>query len=160
MAHAQNESDNSGKALLNKFKHDQAQVAADVGALPFAKGQLFLYSLDPKGGIGYAVNNDEVFHGFTILGRAEITDEKDKAALINGFAKGISENTNTFAACFNPRHGLRLKVGTNTYDFVICFHCLSVMTYGFNDNQGFLVSNSPNDAFGGFLDKYHLRKAE
>ena len=160
IAHAQSGSVKSGTAILDKLKHDQAQVAADVDALPAAKGQLFLYSLDPKGGIGYAVNNDQVFHGFTILGRAEITDEKDKVALVKGFAKGISENTNTFAGCFNPRHGLRLVVGTNTYDFVICFHCLSVMTYGFNDNQGFLVSNSPNDAFNGFLDKYHLKKAE
>ena len=160
VAHAQSGSDTSGKALLEKLKHDQAQVAADVDALPFTKGQLFLYSLDPKGGIGYAVNNDQVFHGFTILGKTQIMDETDKAALVRDFAKGIGENTNTFGACFNPRHGLRLVVGSNTYDFVICFHCLSVMTYGFNQNQGFLVSNSPNDAFNGFLNKYHLNKAQ
>ena len=160
VAHAQSGSDKSGKALLEKLKHDQAQVAADVDALPFTKGQLFLYSLDPKGGIGYAVNTDTIFHGCTIIGKAEITDDKDKTTLVKDFAKGIGENTNTFGACFNPRHGLRLVVGSNTYDFVICFHCLSVMTYGFNQNQGFLVSSSPSDAFNGFLDKYHLSKTE
>ncbi len=144
----------------DKIKQEQARTAGQIEAWPVSKTQFFLYSLDPRGGIGYVVNTEQVFHGFTILGKAEVTTEDDKAALLKAFAQGVRESDGRVAACFNPRHGLRLVVGSSTNDFTICFECLSVMTYGFNHGQGFLITASPSAAFNKFVEKYHLKKAK
>ena len=34
-----------------------------------------------------------------------------------------------FAACFNPRHGIRVKAKDAVFDFVICFECNSVAVF-------------------------------
>ena len=143
-----------------KFKIDQARIATEIETRPLSKTQLFLYSLDPSGGIGDDVNTEQVFHGFTILGKAEITIEGDKAALLRAFAQGIRESDGLVAACFNPRHGLRLVTGSSTNDFTICFECRSVSVYGFNHGRGFLITASPSGTFNELVDKYHLERAK
>lgn len=140
-------------------KQQQARIASAIAAWPVEKGKLWLYSLDPSGGLGYSVNTDKVFHGFTILGKGEITASKDKSTLMQAFARGVRENDGWVAACFNPRHGVRLIIGATTYEFVICFECCSVQCYGFNDDRGFLITSSPQPRFDEFLARLGLKKA-
>jgi hypothetical protein len=142
----------------NSIKQDQTRIAGLIETWPVSKTQFFLYSLDPSGGTNYDVNTERVFHGFTILGKAEIKTEDDPTALLRTFAQGIRENDGQVAFCFNPRHGLRLIAGSSTNDFVICFECGAVNTYGFNDGKGFYITASPSAAFNHLVDKYHLKK--
>src|SRR5437016_14182158 len=92
------------------FKQKQTRIAGEIEAMPIPKMQLFLYSLDPAGGLGYAVNTEQVFHGFSILGKAEVIAADDKTTLLRSFAEGVRKSDGTVAACFNPRHGLRSVV--------------------------------------------------
>ncbi len=95
----------------DSIKQDQARIAGLIETWPISKTQFFLYSLDPSGGTNYGVNTERVFHGFTILGKAEIKIEDDPAALLKIFAQGVRENDGQVAFCFSPRHGLRLIAG-------------------------------------------------
>lgn len=147
----------AGASSEKEFHEAQAQIAKGIAALALSDGHLFLYSLNPAGGIGYSVNNDTVFHGFKILGEVEVTGLNEKRALIEAFAKGVRDDGGMVAACFNPRHGIRFVADSSQYDFVICFECGSVMTYGFNGGRGFLVNGSPSREFNDFIAKYHLK---
>jgi len=128
--------------------------------MAYFEDTVFLYSLDPKRGLSSAVNTEQVFHGFTILGKAEIAIEDDESAILKSFAQGIRESDGSVADCFNPRHGLRLIIGSSTNDFAICFECLLVRPYGFNDGREFLTTASPSVKFNDFADKYHLKKSK
>lgn len=142
----------------DQVKQEQARVAGLIEAWPVSKTRFFLYSLNPNGRTNYEVNTDRIFHGFTILGKAEIKAADDPAALLKTFAQGIRENDGLVAFCFDPRHGLRMVVGSVTNDFVICFQCQSVNSYGFGDVNGFLITGSPAQAFNHLVDKYHMKK--
>ena len=56
------------------------------------------------------------------------------------------------AACFIPRHGIRMTSGRDTVDLVICFECLSVNVY-VNDKRekGFLTTRDPQPTFDAVL---------
>jgi hypothetical protein len=142
----------------DNVKQRQARIAEEIETWPISKTQLFLYSLDPSGGHSYAVNTEQVFHGFTIMGKAEVATN-DEAALLKSFAQGISESDGKEAMCFNPRHGLRVIIGPSTNDFTICFECLSVMAYGFDIGQEFPITTSPSAKFNDLVNKYHLKNS-
>jgi hypothetical protein len=146
--------------IIKQRLASQALIAEQIETWPISKTQFFLYTLDPRGGFGDDVNTKRVFHGFKILRKAQVTTEEDKAAILKAFALGVRESDGSLATCFNPRHGLRLVVGSSTNDFTICFECLSVMPYGFNDGHEFLIAASPNATFNNFVHKYHLKKAK
>jgi len=146
--------------VIYNFIQDQARIAGEIETWPISKTQFFLYSLDPKGGLSSAVNTEQVFHGFTILGKAEVAIENDKSAILKSFVQGIRENHGSVANCFNPRHALRLIIGSSTNDFAICFECLKVTPYGFNYGREFLITTSQSAEFNDFVDKYHLKKAK
>ena len=86
------------------------------------------------------------FHGYEVLGRAEIADPKTRKKLVSAFEQGVAENQGTIAACFNPRHGIHVTRNGKTEDFVVCFECLQVHSYGAID-EDFLISSSPNATF-------------
>src|SRR5476651_675513 len=71
---------------------DQSRIAAQLEALPFTTAEFTFYSLDPAGGLGYATNNEHVFHGFRILGKAEIKEAREKQTLFRAFSEGVREN--------------------------------------------------------------------
>jgi hypothetical protein len=48
------------------------------------------------------------------------------------------------AGCFLPRHGLHFTQDKKTYDFVLCFQCLSVQIFEGETQVGsFLTTASP-----------------
>ena len=144
--------------IRKSFEANQIRFAKRIENWPVATTTFFLYSLNPGGSTNYSVNTDRIFHGFSILGKAEIKPADDPAALLKTFAQGIREDDGQAAFCFNPRHGLRMVVGSATNDFVICFECGSVHAYGFANGTGFLITGSPGAAFNHLVDKYHLKK--
>jgi len=145
------------------YKLVQSKAADAIDKIPASKVRLFLYSLNPH---DYRVfdgklpeNSDQTFHRYPVLGGVEITSLEEKTNLLNAFTKGIRESDGQVAACFNPRHGLRIVDGTVTNDFVICFECLQVQAYGFSGGHDFLTSGSPSGTFNKVLDEYHIKKA-
>jgi len=148
----------------DNFKADQTRIADAIEKIPASKIKLFLYSLDPHDARRFSgklpENSNKSFHYFPILGRVEIVSTQEKTNLLGAFTKGIKENNESLANCFDPRHGIRIVSETATNDFVICFECLQVQAYGFNAGKYFLTSSSPNATFNKFLDEYHLKKAE
>ena len=90
-----------------------------------------------------------------MLGKTAVKDKKDDVAkqkLVDAFKQGVEDSDGAVAGCFNPRHGIRVTHGGRTFDFVICFECLSVSLYaGDAKEDGFLIADSPQDAFNKVL---------
>ena len=77
-----------------------------------------LLSLDPRRQ-EHAAEGD--FHGYRVLGAAFISDVETRKKLVSAFEKAVAENEGIMAACFNPRHGMRVTRNKKQVDFVICF---------------------------------------
>jgi hypothetical protein len=93
----------------------------------------------------------DAFHGWKVLGKTTV-EAADREKLVTEFKKGVEANDGTVAACFNPRHGIRVTHAGKTADFVICFECLQVHAYlGDKDEKGFLITQSPQPAFDAVL---------
>jgi len=102
-----------------------------------------LLSLDPK---LQSFPEEDSFHGYGIPSRVTISDANTRKRLISALRRGMRENSDTIAACFHPRHGIRAVRKGKEADLVICFECLQIQLFG--DVQGeFLVSDSPQAFF-------------
>jgi hypothetical protein len=100
-----------------------------------------LLSLDPAP--VEASEGKDLFHGYKILGKTVVKGDlvgKIRAAL----EKGVKDSDGSVTDCFNPRHGIRIVHEKKTYDFVLCYQCLSARVY-VDDVKigGFLTGNSP-----------------
>lgn len=105
-----------------------------------------LFSLEP--GDGENEPDSSNFHGWKILGSLKITDNDMRSRILNAFEAGIAENDGSVAACFDPRHGIRVTHQEEQHDFVICFRCHSGEWYT-NDKMSevFLLTDSPQPIF-------------
>jgi len=97
----------------------------------------------------------ETFHDYAVLGKVEIRDETERAALVQALYKGIRDSDGRFALCFNPRHGLSVTLGGETLDLVICFECLQVQTYA-THRKDVLTTDSPQPTFNQALESAGL----
>ena len=70
------------------------------------------------------------FYGYRVLGRAPLVDADARVELVEAVKDGVRGSDGTFAACFEPRHGLRFTRGTDTVELVICYECLALDVYG------------------------------
>ena len=82
-----------------------------------------LLSLDPKR--PNEKPKDE-FHGWKVLGRTAIKNDMTRRKLAGDLVAAAESSEGLAAACFNPRHGLRVKRGDKTIDLVVCFECFQV----------------------------------
>ena len=92
---------------------------------------------------------DANFHGYAILGEAELSDSEARADLVTRLNAGIRANDDMVAACFNPRHGLRAETDAGSADLLICFECLQIYVYGDGEQhtESVLTSKLPAAAF-------------
>ncbi|MFT7487138.1 MAG: hypothetical protein ACI9F9_002997 [Candidatus Paceibacteria bacterium] len=67
-----------------------------------------------------------LFHFYTILGQASLSEESMRCELVDTLYKGIEASRGDVAMCFSPRHGLRAEHKGHQVDFVICYECLSM----------------------------------
>jgi hypothetical protein len=134
----------------------QAAIAQSGGKLPaglvaaLEKGAPFeLYSiLGDFPGHNRTTPESAMFHGWPILGKTVVRDAGQKARLaaeLAGAMKAFGPN-DPMAACFFPRHGIRVVHEKNTYDFLICFQCARVEVYA-PGNTLYQVSGAPEKAF-------------
>lgn len=102
-----------------------------------------LYSLDPDRQ-GKKSDKDTLFHDWKVLGKTTLKgdDAKKVRAAID---KGRKDSDGSVAACFNPRHGVRIVQDKKTIDLVICYECHSATIYEGDKRIGsFLTARSPS----------------
>jgi len=115
-------------------------------AAALEKGAPFeLYSIlgdDPASNM--ATPESGKFHGWPIIGRTVVSDAGRKARLASEFAGAMKVfgPNDPRAACFFPRHGIRVVHERNTYDFLICFECAQVKVYA-SGNDLYQVGGGP-----------------
>lgn len=85
-----------------------------------------LLSLDPK---PPKEKPEDDFHGWVVLGKTEISQPATRRKVVNALKQSAEEADGTFAGCFNPRHGIRVKHAGKSVDFVICFECRMTLIY-------------------------------
>jgi hypothetical protein len=130
------------------------KVPEDARAILKYADQFELLSLNPSRLPGSAEGS---FHGYNILGSTAINDADTLKRLVYAFEKGVSENHGFIAACFNPRHGIRVTSGGRTAEFVICFECAQVQVYVAGGvERTFLISGSPQALFNEVLRDAHV----
>jgi len=100
-----------------------------------------LYSLDPSQ--GRKNEGDGSFHGWKVLGKTTLKGA-DSKTVREAVEKGRRDSDGLVAGCFNPRHGIRFTVDQKTYDFVICYECLSAEVFAGDHELGqFLTTSGP-----------------
>jgi len=138
---------------------EKARVASAITKLD-SPSRFILYSLDP-GPLQHdeSIQSETVFHGYDILGRADILDADERRSLVRALARGARESDGSIGACFNPRHALHVEQNGRSVDFVICFECLQIHAHGFQLGDGFLTSASPQATFDNSLRRHQLALA-
>lgn len=122
-----------------------------------AASQMELFSLDPNVDQSDAQGN---FHRWSVLGSTTV-GKSDRTILIDDFLAGVAANDGIAAACFNPRHGIRITHNGKTIDFVICFECYQVRWYVDDEEQeGFLIMDTPQPAFDKVLEAAGIEISE
>src|SRR5205823_5455268 len=99
-------------------------------------------SLDPDSTHAHWFNTK--FNGFRVLGQTTITDSDGRRQVAAAVKHAVRDFNGELAACFNPRHGLRLADNAATYDFVICYECNQLRIYSANQFfPGLGITGSP-----------------
>ena len=89
-----------------------------------------LFAVNPDWPRGDAERTDPArFHGHEILGRAVISEPKKLLSVLDLVARACCENDDTVAACFSPRHGVRVDDGESVVDLLVCFECLQIKVF-------------------------------
>ena len=125
------------------------KIPEDLRAILEKSEQFELLSLSPE---LLQEKPKDGFHGWKVLGTTTVKDAETRQKLVVAFKKGVEENKGVAAACFQPRHGIRVTHDGKTVEFVICFECFHVRAFaGDKDRKGFFITNSPQAAFDGVL---------
>ena len=138
----------------------QKALADSFRSLLRPESRVFLYAMDPRLPRGRGRKRADLFHGYRVLGRAEIKDTDEKQALLDALAEGITSSDGVIAYCFEPRHALRIQTGAARVDLNICFECLQIFPHGLNGDRGIPVTRAPEAVFDAALKKHGLRKSK
>src|ERR1700676_2103674 len=103
---------------------------------------VILYSLEPTRPREEGSDSHSRFHGFAILGSAELRDLVEQKALLQGLAHSSTDARDSVSGCFNPRHGLHVEQAGRAVDLVICFECDWIEPHGLNQEKGFFTSKA------------------
>lgn len=67
---------------------------------------------------------DHVFHDHRILGQTKVTVTPELKTVITTLDEAGRHWNGAVAACFFPRHGIRVTVDGETCDLLICYECM------------------------------------
>lgn len=123
------------KGMVTEYPKPNVIPSAAERAL-FGANEFELLALDPMESAAGE------FHRFVVLGRKTISDPEAKARVLKALKECMPElNDGEQKACFEPRHGIRVRGVETTFDFVVCFECSIVDVFA-NDQDigGFIIS--------------------
>ena len=116
-----------------------------------------LFSLEPSKRVEGDVDG---FHDLFVLG-ATAPSQADRDQLVESLAQSVIEHDGSIAACFDPRHGIRVHHNGKVFDFIICFECAQI--YWFKDkekNPTILTSGSAQPVFDKVLKAASIKLAD
>lgn len=87
-----------------------------------------LFWLIPDRGPSWGMDKRTHFCDYPILSSVILEDAELRRKVISAFKNGVTSYHDSVAACFHPRHGLRVTSGKETKEFLICYECLRVRT--------------------------------
>jgi hypothetical protein len=115
--------------------------------------RFLVYSLEPLEELPRHEHSTEThFHGYPVLGKAELTDANERAQLLGDFYQGVKDARGAVGNCFAPRHGISATLGDDTVDLVICFECWTVLTFA-KHGRDVGVTDLPQAAFNRVLER-------
>lgn len=91
-----------------------------------SNGRAVLYSLEPWG--RSAEKEIARLHDYEILGQADLSAAQRSIA-VRAFDAAIAGWDGAIAACFDPRHALRIQFDGRTYDFLLCYSCQQMQVF-------------------------------
>lgn len=135
-------------AFAWKHRHDMPLAASREleNADQYELLSLYPYLSGPL--TGPLPSSAEFFYGHWVLGRTLVGDPAMRRKLNDALREGAKQSDGRMMACFNPRHAIRVRHGSQVTDFVICFECRQVEV--FRDGKQiafFLTSASPQATF-------------
>ena len=83
------------------------ETAPPAGAALRLAPKWELFSLDPE--VEPDDAKPETFHGWKVLGSVEVIDKATRQSLLDSLRASVAANPGVVAACFSPRHGIRVK---------------------------------------------------
>lgn len=133
-----------------------AGCGSSTQAPDYASADRFtLYSID--GNVAPSAENapDDAphFHGYPILGKVDLDSASDRRALVDALYDGIAASDGTAAACFIPRHAIRVVEGDHVTDYVICFECLAIEIYAGGQQTNEQTTAAPRPVFNRYLEQ-------
>jgi len=111
--------------LSLEARADATHLPKEVANALHAARSASLYSLEPWAEPG---DTAPKLHGFKILGKATISGD-DYLTAVREFESSVSRGENAMAACFDPRHALRVRSGRHSYDLLLCYACHLLYIY-------------------------------
>ena len=143
--------------LLLAISGCSRHLRSELEQLAASPSRLVLYSLEPAPKEGVSIPSR--FHGFAVLGSAEVSDAAERQTLLRELARHASNPGKALSACFNPRHGIHVERADRSVDLVICFECSWIAPEGLNNNKGFFISEAPQRVFDDALKRHRLPKS-
>ncbi len=98
------------------------------GEIPDEPDSLTLFSIDGAGS-WKGERTELTLYGCPVLGSVEITDPTQRRDVMAEVKNAIQNAPKDRAACWMPRHVLRLVTKGKALDVVICFECRSYRAY-------------------------------
>jgi hypothetical protein len=134
-------------ALMAIRKLHQHHMPPESKSLLETADEFTFYSLNP--GVEFGHQGTNTFRGHVILSQIKIDAGPKRNALVEALAKAITKGGPAYL-CFNPRHGIHARKGTETLDCLICFECgqayVGTNWYAISDGPKALFNQTVKDA--------------
>ena len=127
-----------------------------------------IFVLDPAGRSNLEDSNSEdsnsqdegYFHRQQILDQGPLP-LNELPQLLGVLGEGVAEG-GAPARCFNPRHGVRVKLADRTVDLVICFECWQIYEFDSTEEErtNHLTSDAPTAAVNAIFRRAGLTPLE
>lgn len=81
---------------------------------------------------------EQEFHGYLILGQTKVAVTDQLKTVISTIDESGRHWTGGVAACFIPRHGIRVTKNGESHDLLICYECLSAILFRGSKQTGII----------------------
>ncbi|MEO7325000.1 MAG: hypothetical protein ABIW82_09250 [Dokdonella sp.] len=128
-------------------------LPAEVQQALHSGGHAVLYSLEPWEAPD---KKTAKFHGYEILGRSELSPTQEATA-VAAFDAAITGFDGAVAACFDPRHAIRIRTNGHAYDFLLCYSCQQLEIYRDDKSLVFVGAAGSPKVLNELLTSLHVR---
>lgn len=149
---------NAEQENLVKAARENVLPAKLAKALKLAQ-EVTLYSLDPVA-VGEGKTDGEKLVNWMVLGKIEIKQTSLARTAIDLFVEAYENGAGEVGLCFEPRHALRVKDGTETFDFIMCFKCHLAAVYRGNERVAVVQMRGSPAWYNELLQAAGIRVAE